>query len=202
MNQLLLEHLKRLNPTGKPWAELSAEEKESLMEEWNLAISTPEGLACSCPRHYCENNHNCKFCIATHRYYGSLPDCLRKVDDAWCEGVPFEKRHNVHVVMNPNQTGAITREEYAERVAEAMSKWDPDEQAAAKQRTKEWHDLVRIPKNVACRCSRTDCVFHGNCTKCIAVHRHYNGFPACFEPIYDKIDAAVQAYKAECEQQE
>ena len=41
----------------------------------------------SCPRSFCENNHNCAFCVATHRSYGSLPDCLRLVEDRMNEGV-------------------------------------------------------------------------------------------------------------------
>ena len=134
--------------------------------------------------------------MATHRSYGSLPDCLRLVDDKLNADVPLEKRHNIHSHMNNNQPVAINREEYHNRIAEAV-KNDPDAMEAGRQRAKVWHDLVRNPENVKCRCKMTDCRFHGNCTKCIALHRHFDGFPSCCESIHDKIAAAILAYRAE-----
>lgn len=196
MNQALIEHLKRLNPSGIKWDDMTKQQKEELTEKWNEVASAPKNLNCTCPRHFCENNHNCQFCILTHRYYGSLPDCLRRVDDLISEGIPPEKRHNIHAHMNNNQSIAINREEYARRVSEGV-KADPNGKEAGKKRAAEWHALVRDPKNLGCSCPRTDCLFHGNCTKCCAVHRAYDGFPHCCQFIHDKIDAAVQAYRAE-----
>lgn len=199
MNKSRMAFFERINPTGIRWEDMTAEQKEELHDKWdNEVLSHRKNLTCTCPRTFCENNHNCQFCVATHRYYGSLTDCLRIVDDKISEGVPPEKRHNIHASMNQNQALAIDREEYHKQVAAAV-KADPDGIAKGKQRAKEWHDLVRIPENVKCPSPYTDFKYHGNCTKCIALHRYYNGFPYCCWPIWDKIDAAVQAYWAEQE---
>ena len=196
MNPLLEEHLKKLNPTGIKWEDMTEDQKETLRREWDQVVGVPRNLTCTCPRSFCENNHNCQFCMATHRSYGSLPDCLRLVDDKLNADVPLEKRHNIHSYMNNNQPVAINREDYHNRIAEAV-KHDPNAMEAGRQRAKVWHDLVRNPENVKCRCKKTDCRFHGNCTKCIALHRHFDGFPACCESIHDKIAAAILAYRAE-----
>ena len=196
MNQSLNEHLKKLNPTGIEWEDMTEEQKEALRKQWDAVVSIPKNLTCTCPRTGCRNNHNCAFCCLTHRDYGSLPDCLRIVDDKLSEGVPPEKRHNIHTHMNPNQKFATNRNEYADAVAasSASGQLTPEQ---ARKNVEEWHKLVRDPKKTPCSCPHTDCWYHGNCVKCIALHRAYDGFPYCCRPIHDKIDAAVQAYRAE-----
>jgi hypothetical protein len=197
MNQAQSEHLKRLNPTGIQWSDMTEQQQLELRQKWNAVVSDPKNLNCTCPNAPCRNNRNCMFCVSTHRYYGSLPDCLRPVDDKISEGVPPEKRHNIHITMNRRQVHATSRDEYY-RVTAAWHKEHPEESAELnKKNVAEWHALVRDRKNTACRCSRTDCWYHGNCVKCLALHRYYDGFPACCQDIHDKIDAAAQAYRQE-----
>lgn len=198
MNPILLEGLKQMNPTGIPWAEMTEEQKEELRQVWDKVAGERKNLYCSCPRTFCENNHNCRFCVATHRSYGSLPDCLRLVEDKMNEGVPPEKRHNIHKKMNPNQTSAPeNREAYHNGIAEAIKENPEAAWEAHYQRAKVWHDLVRDPVVMKCPCAKEDCRFHSNCTKCIALHRYYNTFPKCCEEINDNIAACVLAYRAE-----
>ncbi len=197
MNDMLCEALKKMNTTGIPWDEMTEEQKEAQRREWDKIAGDRKNLYCSCPRAHCENNHNCQFCIATHRHYGSLPDCLRLVEDKISEGVPLERRHNIHKNMNPHQTKAISRDDYGAIFANADKITDPVRLEQARKNAKEWHDLVRVPENIKCPCKRTDCRFHSNCTKCIALHRYYNTFPKCCEEIHDKIAAALLAYRAE-----
>ena len=199
MNLALNEHLKRLNPTGVDWADMTDAQKDELRKKWDAVVSQPKNLNCTCPRAGCRNNRNCNFCVVTHREDGSLPDCLRYVDDKISEGVPPEKRHNVHALQNPTQKIAVTRDGYERSLAEAM-KNDPDPEAAAaaaRMRVESWHKRVRDPEVNVCRCPRADCWYHGNCVKCIALHRYYDGFPDCCRHIFDKIDAAVQAWDKE-----
>ena len=193
MNQSLDEHLKRLNPTGADWADLTEEQQLELRKTWDAVVSDPKNLDCTCPRIGCRNNRNCKFCVGLHRYYGGLADCLRFVDDKISEGVPADKRYNIHGIVLKGQQ-AQTREEYEAHVASAPP--DPERMMAL---VEEYHRVVRVPKNIACTCPRTDCWYHNNCVKCAALHRYYDGFPDCCKEIHDKIDAAVQAYKQSVE---
>lgn len=188
MNKLQAEHFKRLNPTGIEWNDMTDQQKEELRQEWDKVVSQPKNLNCSCPRHGCRNNHNCKFCVSLHRYYGGLADCLRFVDDKWQEELPPEKKYNIHMNIAPQ---AQTREEY-ERFTSARQ----DKENVRKE-VEEYHRIVHTPENIKCNCPRTDCWYHDNCVKCAALHRYYNGFPNCCQPIGDKIDAAVQAYMQE-----
>ncbi|NLO48741.1 MAG: hypothetical protein GX111_10540 [Clostridiales bacterium] len=196
MNLLLEEHLKKLNPTGIKWDDMTEEQKENLKRQWDQVVSVPRNMTCTCPRTFCENNHNCQFCITTHRSYGSLPDCLRIVDDKLSAEIPPEKRHNIHSHMNKNQNKAINREDYHNSIAAAV-KQDPNAMEEGRKRAAIWHDLVRDPENTKCTCKKTDCRFHSNCTKCIALHRHFDGFPSCCESIHDNIACAILAYRAE-----
>ena len=189
MNQTLTEHLKRLNPTGVEWDDMTEQQKEELRMQWDKVVSQPENLACSCPRTGCRNNRNCKFCVSLHRYYDGLADCLRIVDDKLEDGIPYEKRHNLHKYTSAQAT---SREDYA--AFSAAREPDPVE---LRKEIDEYHRIVHDPKNIACNCPRTDCWYHNNCVKCIALHRYYDGFPNCCQPIGDKIDEAIQAYKLE-----
>ena len=198
MNPILSEALKKMNPTGIPWDEMTEDQKEAQRREWDKVAGERKNLYCSCPRTFCENNHNCRFCVATHRSYGSLPDCLRSVEDRMNEGVPPEKRHNIHKKMNPNQTTAPTsRDAYHNGIAAAVEANPEEAWEAHYKRAKGWHDLVRDPKVMKCPCEKTDCRFHDNCTKCIALHRYYNTFPKCCEQIHDNIAECILAYRAE-----
>ena len=199
MNKSREEHLKRLNPTGMKWEEMSEDQQLDLRKKWNEIVSQKKNLACTCPRAYCRNNNNCQFCVTSHRFYGSLPDCLRIVDDKISAEVPYEKRHNVHSSQNRRQKYSINRADYA-RLVTAWHNANPEQGAAlAKRNTASWHRIVRDPEIIKCRCPRTDCWYHGNCTKCLALHTYYDGFPHCCKDIYDGIDAAIQAYKQEAE---
>jgi hypothetical protein len=175
---------------------MTEDQKEDLRRQWDEVVSVPRNLTCTCPRSFCENNHNCQFCITTHRSYGSLPDCLRIVDDKLSAGIPPEKRHNIHSHMNANQKKAVSREDYHNSIAAAV-KLDPNAMEEGRKRAKLWHDLVRDPEKNKCTCKRTDCRFHANCTKCIALHRPFDCFPSCCESIHDKIAGAILTYKAE-----
>ena len=201
MNLSHIEHLKKMNPTGIDWEDMTEEQKNALREQWQKVVSEPKNLNCTCPRTSCRNNRNCNFCVLTHCYYGSLPDCLRFVDDKISAGVPPEKRHNVHTGHNPGQIHAANRNDYANGLMERGKEFTEEQKAkmrvAARERVENWHRLVRDPDKNKCSCPRTDCWYHGNCVKCCALHRHYDGFPDCAREIHDKIDAAVQAYKAE-----
>ena len=59
----------------------------------------------------------------------------------------------------------------------------------------KFYDLIQEFRNVAdddentkCTCSNTKCEWHGNCVKCVAIHRHYGQLPNCLQfVIKDKI---------------
>ena len=179
MSKTIDDHLKRLNPTGIEWADMTEQQKEDLRDKWNAVASDPENLNCTCPRTFCRNNHNCRNCIALHRYFDGLPDCLRRLEREMQADVPPGKRYTEK--MNPTGMDGA-----------ALAKRDP---AHAKRVAEEWNDIVKNPKNTACNCPRTDCWYHGNCVKCIALHRSYDGFPNCVRYIVDEIEAVVDAYK-------
>ena len=61
----------------------------------------------------------------------------------------------------------------------------------------EWAQVAKTKKNQACRCKNSACWYHGNCVKCIALHRHFGGFPACDRYIADHIEEVEDAYWAE-----
>ncbi len=194
------EHLAKLNTTGIAWEDMNEEQRLALRKEWDRIVSNPDELYCTCPRTGCRNNHNCVFCVALHRYYDGFPDCLRHLDAKMQEGLPQDRRYNMHYKIQSDGTpdGIIdphdpdgSRERLFKHAKETNAK---DQGVAAADR---WHKIVRNPKNRVCTCSHTDCWYHGNCVKCVALHRHFDGFPACDRYIVDKIDDIVDAYWAE-----
>ena len=44
-------------------------------------LSNLENLKCTCPDIDCEWHGNCKDCVALHRYYATIPNCLEIVID-------------------------------------------------------------------------------------------------------------------------
>ena len=57
----------------------------------------------------------------------------------------------------------------------------------------KWDQIVADPENLQCSCEVTVCKYHGDCQKCIAVHRYYDGFPACLREFADKLKAEAAA---------
>jgi hypothetical protein len=193
-------HLAKLNTTGIAWKDMNEEQRLALRKEWDRIVSDPNELYCTCPRTGCRNNRNCAQCIALHRYYDGFPDCLRPLADKMQEGVPQERRYNMHYKIQSDGTpeGIIdphdpdgSRERLFKHAQETQAKY------AGVAAADKWAKIVRNPKNRACTCSQTDCWYHGNCVKCIALHRHFEGFPACVRYIVDEIDELVDAYWAE-----
>ncbi len=193
------EHLAKLNPTGIAWEDMTEEQKLELRKEWDKVVSDPKELYCTCPRTGCRNNHNCIQCMTLHRYYDSLTDCLRFVEEKLDEGIPEER------ILNTGYKMQIDGNEDSGLV-------DPTDQVASRARLaksiqagkldiiavqNKWDRISKDPKNRACRCKNADCWYHGNCVKCVALHRHYGGVPACVRYIVDDVEKVADAYWAE-----
>lgn len=196
MGKTVEENLKKMNTTGIEWACMTDEQKEALREEWDAIVSDPNELYCTCPRTSCRNNHNCKQCIGLHRYYDGLPDCLRPTLDAMQEELPKEKKYNMHLKIQSDGTPPELIDPHdadatRERLVQMMPKGN-GQKAADK-----WAAIVRNPRNTACTCPHSDCWYHGNCVKCIALHRHFGGYPYCVRYIIDEVDDIIDAYHAE-----
>jgi hypothetical protein len=43
----------------------------------------------------------------------------------------------------------------------------------------EWARIVADPANLVCTCAVTGCAYHGDCKRCVALHRYYRGYPGC-----------------------
>ncbi|MCQ2406720.1 MAG: hypothetical protein MJ067_05865 [Oscillospiraceae bacterium] len=190
------ERLKKMNPTGIPWEEMTDEQKNALRDEWDKVAGDPAQLYCTCPRTGCRNNHNCQFCATLHRFYDGFPDCLRPLDEEMQKGVPAEYRYNMHknIQSDKNDESLIDPhdpEKTRANLVEAIPKenWQGIFDM--------WGRIVRDPKNRACKCKQGDCRYHGNCVKCIALHRAYGSFPACMNYITDLIEEACDKYWAE-----
>ena len=194
MGRLIDEHLKRMNPTGIEWADLTEQQKLELREQWDAVVSKPENLDCSCLRAGCRNNRNCRHCVALHRYFDGFSRCLEFVSDRLQAEVPQNKKYNMHYKMQSFDTpeGFIDPTENPDVTREKLGKIDTPEKRL--KRTADWEAIVRTPKNTACKCPRTDCWYHGNCVKCVALHRHYEGFPECVRYIVDKVEEAIDAH--------
>lgn len=192
------EHLAKLNPTGVAWKDMTEEQRFELQKSWDAIVSDPKELYCTCPRSFCRNNHNCIQCMALHRYYDCFSDCLEPIELGIQEGIPEEKRFPsaYKMQMDGNEDSGL------------VDPSDPDGSrarlVAAAQKQKfglyeamdRWTKIVRNPKNRACTCKNTDCWYHGNCVKCVALHRHFGGVPACSRYIIDQIEEWTDAYWA------
>ena len=199
------EHLKRLNPTGVEWEDMTEDEQLALRQEWNKIVSEPKNLNCTCPRHGCFNNRNCKHCIALHRFYDGFADCFRRLEEAMQAHLPQKRKYNMHAKIlaegfppgeyDPTEDPDITRKKLFER-HQQMAKENPD----AYKRPRgpgRWGEIVADPKNKVCDCPNTECWYHGNCVKCAALHRYYDGFPHCLRYIVDEIDIITENYDRE-----
>ena len=194
------EHLAKMMTLGVPWDEMTPEQKFEQRKEWDKVVSDPNELYCTCPRSSCRNNHNCTQCVTLHRYYDGFPDCLRPIDDKMQEGVPADRRYNMHLKFQSSggndKTGLIDPADPVgsrERLMKAREEAGQDVYSLMD----EWDKVAKNKKNQACRCKNSDCWYHGNCVKCIALHRHFGGFPACDRYIADHIEKIVDAYWAE-----
>ena len=196
MSKAMDERLKKMNPTGIEWDDMTEQQKLELREQWDAIVSVPENLDCSCFRTGCRNNRNCRNCMALHRYYDGLSHCMCSIVDAMQADVPLEKRYNQHYkiqasgraegVLQSTEDPNISRERLAQQ----------DAPGVMRQRIENWAEIVRKPKNTACTCPKTDCWYHGNCVKCAALHRYYDGFPQCIRYIVDKVDTIIEEHDA------
>ena len=188
------EHLKRMNTTGIDWKDLTEEQKTGLKEQWHEVVTNKDNLYCTCPRTFCENNRKCKRCVALHRYYDGFPDCLRPLHDNIQSHLPVEKRyHEGYKMLEEGAPAGIVDPLDLDSSRERLQAL----QAEGKMGTPfaKWSEIVTDPANIACKCPQTDCKYHGNCVMCVALHRHYEGAPACLRYLVDNIDAAVEAYE-------
>ncbi len=192
------EHLKKLLTLGIPWEEMTEEQKKQQRKEWDKITGDPNELYCTCPRTGCHNNHNCTQCMTLHRTFDGFPDCLRPIDEKVSEGVPMNRRYNMHYKIQGGGKGN-----------DLVDEGDPDgsrERILARGQAEgvdisdilcAWDKIAKDKKNQACRCTHSDCWYHGNCVKCIALHRHFGGFPDCCAYIMDMIEEKNDAYWAE-----
>ena len=188
------DHLKRLNQAGKDWASMTEEEQIEQREKWDAIVSNPDNLNCTCPRTFCRMNRNCRNCVALNRYYDCLPDCVRDIAEKMQDGIPANKKFDLHSKMQASgrPPGSIDPTEDANTSRERLHKLDTPELVRA--RFANWDSVVKSSKNTACKCPRTDCWYHGNCVKCTALHRYFDGFPECIRYIADGIEEHVKAY--------
>lgn len=196
MSRFNKERLAKMNPTGIPWEEMTDEQKNELRNEWDKVAGDPKQLYCTCPRTGCRNNHNCQFCAALHRYYDGFPDCLRPLDEEMQTGVPMEYRYNMHykIQADGNDKNLVDPHDPDGSRARLVNS---DKKMDINEVFDKWAAVVRNPKNRACTCPHSDCRYHGNCVKCIALHRAYGSFPYCMNYITDKIEEACDLYWAE-----
>ena len=188
------EHLKRMNPTGIDWKDMTDEQKLELRKVWDAVVSDPKNLYCSCPRTGCRNNHNCQFCVALHRYYDGFSDCFRPLDNKLQAGLPQDKKYNMHYkIQSDGNSKDVVDPTDPDGSRERLVKSAP--QDGIYQVMEKWGAIVRDPANTKCTCPHTDCWYHGNCVKCVALHRHYGGFTYCTRYIVDKIDDIVEEYE-------
>ena len=195
MSKAFEEHMKRINPTGVEWADMTEQQQLELREKWDAVVSVPDNLNCSCPRTGCRNNRNCRFCIALHRYYDCFTDCFDPLGLEMQTGIPPEKRFDMHTKMQStnNPPEGIIDPSDPDGSRERLNRMNSPEQMRKVLAT--WDEVVRNPKNTACNCPRTDCWYHGNCVKCAALHRYHSGFPNCFRYLADEVEAYAEKYR-------
>ncbi|MCL2124537.1 MAG: hypothetical protein FWH33_00930 [Oscillospiraceae bacterium] len=194
MSRVVDEHLKRMNTTGIEWEDMTEEQQIELREKWNAVVSVPANLDCTCANVGCRNNRNCRNCMALHRYYDCLTNCFRDIAEEMQEGVPQKDRFDMHTKMQSSGAefeGVELTDDPDESRARLTQASTPE---TMRKTLAIWDAVVRVPKNTACTCSKTDCWYHGNCVKCAALHRYYKGFPQCVRYIADEIEAAADAY--------
>lgn len=193
------EHLAKMNPTGIPWQEMTEEQRLELKMQWDKVVSDPKELYCTCPRTACRNNHNCIQCMSLHRYYDCLTDCLRFVEEKIDEGIPMERVLNTGYKMqnDGNEDSGLVDEHDQEASRARLVQSMKDGQLDILAVMDKWNRIAQNPKNKACRCQNTDCWYHGNCVKCVALHRHYKGVPSCVRYIIDDVEKVADDYWAE-----
>lgn len=189
-------HLAKMLTLGIKWEDMTEEQKLQQKKEWDKIVSDPNELYCTCPRTGCRNNHNCLQCVALHRYFDGFPDCLRPVDEEMQKGVPQERRYNMHLKIQSagNEDSGLIDEHAPDGTRERLINQKNMDIIALMD---SWSKIVRNPKNRVCVCKNTDCWYHGNCVKCVALHRHFGGFPYCDRYIADKIEEMNDEYWAE-----
>lgn len=196
MGKTVEENLKKMNTTGIEWDCMTDAQKEALRREWDAIVSDPNELYCTCTRSSCRNNHNCKFCIGLHRYYDGLPDCLRGQLDQLQEELPKEKKYNVHLKIQSDGTPPEAIDPYDAELTRARL-GELAKQGLIEDPANKWAAIVKNSRNTACTCPHSDCWYHGNCVKCIALHRHFGGYPYCVRYIVDEVDNIIDAYHEE-----
>lgn len=190
-------HLARMNTLNIPWDEMTDAQKLEQRKAWDKIVSDPANLYCTCPRTSCRNNHNCAQCITLHRYYDCLTDCLTPFEEALNEGIPQECWYNTALKMQSDgneDSGCIIEndpEQSRANLAKSMESGKLDILAVMDK----WDKISKNPKNRACRCKNADCWYHGNCVKCIALHRYYKGVPACVRHVINTVEEAADQYR-------
>ncbi|MGD9158362.1 MAG: hypothetical protein PVG39_08160 [Desulfobacteraceae bacterium] len=193
MSRTIDDHLKQINPTGIDWIELTEKQQLKVREEWDAVVSDPGNLSCACPNTSCANNRKCKKCIALHRYYDGVPECLRPLVDKVQASVPQEKKYNVHYkIQADGALYGIVDPTDPDGSRERLMKANTPEKM--KKVVEKWAAIIADPENTKCDCPNVDCKYHGNCVKCVALHRYYGGFPHCVRYIIDEIDAIVETH--------
>ena len=64
---------------------------------------------------------------------------------------------------------------------------NPQENIDFAEIKKEWDKIVSNPEKLKCTCHITSCNYHGNCKKCITLHKHFGNFPNCMSHIAEKL---------------
>lgn len=61
---------------------------------------------------------------------------------------------------------------------------------------KEIRSILANPDNLKCSCPNIKCEWHGNCKKCVALHRHFKKhIPNCLQVVFnDRIKEMVQIF--------
>ncbi|MCK5128412.1 MAG: hypothetical protein KAQ68_01060 [Clostridiales bacterium] len=69
---------------------------------------------------------------------------------------------------------------------------------------KNIREILEDENNLHCTCPKTQCEWHGDCQKCVAVHRYYKDhIPNCLQQfVNDKIKAIAQIGELEVVEKE
>lgn len=65
------------------------------------------------------------------------------------------------------------------------------------ERAKAARSILANPDNIKCTCPENKCIFHGNCVKCVALHRYNKRHvPQCLEIVFnDKIKEVAEIFE-------